>query len=149
MFAGLDGYRSIVMLEDALADNVLVAERLSGRPLDGDHVAPARLISPDQYGYINTEHLCRIELHTREPDADYHANPIKQIGLQILSPQPRARGPGKRNATATPPPERCDRSTDSSSPSSVPSAPAGVSARDDAFARPHDLGRIAGTRRRR
>jgi DMSO/TMAO reductase YedYZ molybdopterin-dependent catalytic subunit len=91
VFAGLDGYRSIVMLEDALADNVLVAERLNGHPLDGDHGAPARLISPDQYGYINTKHLCRIELHTTEPEADYHPNPIKQIGLQILSPHPRAR----------------------------------------------------------
>jgi DMSO/TMAO reductase YedYZ molybdopterin-dependent catalytic subunit len=91
VFAGLDGYRSIVTLEDALADNVLVAEHLNGHPLDGDHGAPARLISPDQYGYISTKHLCRIELHTREPDASYHPNPIKQIGLQILSPHPRAR----------------------------------------------------------
>lgn len=91
VFAGLDGYRSIVMLEDALADNVLVAERLNGHPLDGDHGAPARLISPDQYGYINTKHLCRIELHTRAPEPDYHRNPIKQLGLRILSPHPRAR----------------------------------------------------------
>lgn len=33
VFVGLDGYRSIVALEDALAGNVLVADHLDGRPL--------------------------------------------------------------------------------------------------------------------
>jgi DMSO/TMAO reductase YedYZ molybdopterin-dependent catalytic subunit len=91
VFTGLDGFRSIVTLEDALADNVLIAERLDGQPLDGDHGAPARLVSPDQYGYINTKHLCRIELHTDAPPCDYHPSPIIQLGLRILSPHPRAR----------------------------------------------------------
>lgn len=34
--------------------------------LDGDHGAPLRLISPGQYGFINTKHLWRIELLTAE-----------------------------------------------------------------------------------
>ena len=67
MFAGLDGYRSVVLVEDALADGVLLAERLDGRPLGADHGAPVRLVSPDQYGYVSTKHLCRIEVHTGEP----------------------------------------------------------------------------------
>ena len=69
-FGGLDGHRSVVAVEDALADDVLIAERLDGRPLDADHGAPARLVSPRQYGYISTKHLCRIELHSGEPTRD-------------------------------------------------------------------------------
>ncbi|MEV0247888.1 molybdopterin-dependent oxidoreductase [Nocardia sp. NPDC050712] len=66
-FEGLDGFGSIVTLEDALADDVLLADRLDGRPLDSDHGAPVRLVSPGQYGFINTKHLCRIEFHTVAP----------------------------------------------------------------------------------
>ncbi|MGW8889535.1 molybdopterin-dependent oxidoreductase [Streptomyces sp. NPDC055749] len=67
VFEGLDGYQSVVLLEDALADDVLIADRLDDRPLDSDHGAPVRLVSPGQYGFVNTKHLCRIELHTSEP----------------------------------------------------------------------------------
>ncbi|GGR89209.1 sulfite oxidase-like oxidoreductase [Streptomyces aureoverticillatus] len=70
-FQGLDGYRSTVLIEDALADDVLIADRLDGRPIDGDHGAPLRLVSPSQYGFVSTKHLCRIECHTsRPPDPD-------------------------------------------------------------------------------
>ena len=60
----------MVAIEDALAEDVLIAERLNGRPLDSDHGAPARLVSPNQYGYVNTKHLCAIELHTAEANRD-------------------------------------------------------------------------------
>lgn len=83
---GLDGYRSVISLEDALADDVLIAQRLDGRPLDGDHGAPARLVSPRQYGYVNTKHLCRIELHTSEPQ---HTTSSRV--LRLLGRHPRAR----------------------------------------------------------
>lgn len=66
-FVGGDGHWSVVLLEDVLGDDVLLAERLDGQPLDGDHGAPLRLVSPGQYGFINTKHLCRIELLTVEP----------------------------------------------------------------------------------
>jgi DMSO/TMAO reductase YedYZ molybdopterin-dependent catalytic subunit len=49
VFAGLDGHRSAATIEDVLAANVLIAGHLDGRPLDGDHGAPVRLVSPDQY----------------------------------------------------------------------------------------------------
>jgi DMSO/TMAO reductase YedYZ molybdopterin-dependent catalytic subunit len=91
VFEGLDGYRSIVSIEDVLAENVLIAVRLDGRPLDGCHGAPARLVSPDQYGFISTKHLCRIEIHTAEPAANYHPSPIIQVGLQLVKPHRRAR----------------------------------------------------------
>lgn len=89
---GLDGYRSIVRLDDALDADVLLADRLDGRPLDGDHGAPLRFVSPRQYGFINTKHLCRVELHTVEPRRSYHPSPVMQLGLRALAtPHERAR----------------------------------------------------------
>jgi DMSO/TMAO reductase YedYZ molybdopterin-dependent catalytic subunit len=71
VFEGLDGYRSIATLADVLADDVLLARSLDGEPLDGDHGAPLRLVSPGQYGFVSTKHLCRIELHTAEPQENF------------------------------------------------------------------------------
>lgn len=76
VFEGLDSYRSIVLLKDALADDVLIADRLDGRPLDGDHGAPLRLVSPSQYGFVSTKHLCRIEFHTSPPPDPDRWSPI-------------------------------------------------------------------------
>jgi len=67
VFRGLDRYRSVLLIEDAIADGVLVADRLDGRPLGGDHGAPVRLVSPAQYGYKSTKHLSRIEVYATEP----------------------------------------------------------------------------------
>ena len=71
VLVGLDRYRSVVTLGDALGDDVLVADHLNGRPLNGDHGAPLRLVSPSQYGFASTKHLCGIELHTSEPDENF------------------------------------------------------------------------------
>jgi DMSO/TMAO reductase YedYZ molybdopterin-dependent catalytic subunit len=90
-FRGLDGYRSIVTLTDALGDDVLVADRLGGLPIDGDHGAPVRLVSPSQYGFVSTKHLCAIEVYTTDPAARYHPSPLMQLGLQLVKPHPRAR----------------------------------------------------------
>ena len=90
-FVGLDGFRSIVAIEDAMADDVLIAEQLNGQPLNGDHGAPARLISPNQYGFVSTKHLCGIEVHTAEPKQKYHPSPMTNLGLQLVKPHRRAR----------------------------------------------------------
>jgi len=60
------------------------------RALDSDHGAPARLVSPSQYGYISTKHLCRIDLHIAEPK-DRDASPIRQVALRLVKRQARAR----------------------------------------------------------
>ncbi len=91
VFEGLDGYRSVVLADDALCDDVLIADHLDGRPLDGDHGAPARLVSPSQYGYISTKHLCRIELYTSRPTVRYHRSLIGHLALQLVKPHGRAR----------------------------------------------------------
>ena len=85
VFGGLDGYRSVVAIHDALAEDLL-AERLDGRPLDGNHGAPARLVSPHQYGFVSTKHLCRIELRTVEPTGAYGSP-----AMRLLKPHPQAR----------------------------------------------------------
>lgn len=90
-FAGLDGHRSIVELQDALGEDVLLADHLDGAPLTPNHGAPVRLVSPSQYGFISTKHLCRIEVHTSEPGERYHPSPVIQFGFQLVKPHRRAR----------------------------------------------------------
>jgi len=68
---GWDGYSCVILLEDALADDVLVASRLDGQPLSPAHGAPLRLVSPSQYGFVSTKHLRTIEVHTRKPREEH------------------------------------------------------------------------------
>jgi DMSO/TMAO reductase YedYZ molybdopterin-dependent catalytic subunit len=91
VFEGLDGYRSVALLEDVLAEDVVVADQLDGRPLEPDHGAPVRLVSPGQYGFMSTKHLCRIEVHDAEPTVRYHPSLRVHLGLQMVKPHPRAR----------------------------------------------------------
>jgi DMSO/TMAO reductase YedYZ molybdopterin-dependent catalytic subunit len=84
-FGGLDGYRSLVSIEDALAEDVLIAERLDGRPLGSDHGAPARLVSPSQYGFVSTKHLCRIEL-LATPATEERGAPSRFAEAMLRSP---------------------------------------------------------------
>lgn len=94
IFGGLDGFESLVSIDDALGSKVLVADRLDGRPLDADHGAPVRLVSPDQYGYVSTKHLCRIDVHTSAPKrALGAAHPVSKLFLRgpVVMRHPRAR----------------------------------------------------------
>ncbi len=91
VFVGLDGYRSILTFEDASQPNVLLADHLDGLPLTPDHGAPVRLVSPDQYGFISTKHLCRIELYRSEPTAYFHPTKSIQRALRAVRPHRRAR----------------------------------------------------------
>lgn len=91
VFVGLDGYRSIVAIEDVLTENVLLADRLDGQPLTAEHGAPLRLVSPHQYGFISTKNLCRIELYDSEPPGFYHPTKSVQRALRAVRPHRRAR----------------------------------------------------------
>jgi DMSO/TMAO reductase YedYZ molybdopterin-dependent catalytic subunit len=64
-FVGLDGYRSCLLLEDALDDGVLLADTLDGAPLGAAHGAPLRVVAPAHYGYKSVKHLCAIEYRLR------------------------------------------------------------------------------------
>jgi DMSO/TMAO reductase YedYZ molybdopterin-dependent catalytic subunit len=87
VFRGLDRFRSVLLIEDAMAKGVLLADRLDGRPLDGDHGAPLRLLSPAQYGYMSTKHLSRIEVHASEPKRPRWT----LVGSWLIREHPRAR----------------------------------------------------------
>ncbi|NGN92353.1 molybdopterin-dependent oxidoreductase [Nocardioides sp. KC13] len=83
---GLDGEHFVAQLDDLLADDVLLADRLGGRPLDGAHGAPLRLVNPAQYGYANIKHVCRIDVHAGPPAAGPQA-----LLDRLLESHPRAR----------------------------------------------------------
>jgi DMSO/TMAO reductase YedYZ molybdopterin-dependent catalytic subunit len=52
---------------------------------------PVRLVTPSQYGFMSTKHLCRVELHTTEPPEVYHPSRLIQFGLGLVKPHRRAR----------------------------------------------------------
>lgn len=61
---GLDGYATCIALEDLLAEDVLLADRLNGAPLSLEHGAPIRLVAPSLYGYKNIKHLSLVRLRS-------------------------------------------------------------------------------------
>ena len=58
---GQDGYRVSMLLDDLLADDVLLADTLDGQPLGLAHGAPLRLVAPAHYGYKHAKHIEAIE----------------------------------------------------------------------------------------
>lgn len=58
---GLDGFRSCLNLDDALAGDVLLAVRRDGAPLSVERGGPVRLVAPAHYGYKSVKHLYAIE----------------------------------------------------------------------------------------
>lgn len=62
-----DGFSSSLELGDALKDDVLVADRLGGRPLEPVHGAPLRLVAPAHYAYKSVKHLAALTIHTEAP----------------------------------------------------------------------------------
>jgi DMSO/TMAO reductase YedYZ molybdopterin-dependent catalytic subunit len=80
---GQDGARTSLPLDDLLAPDVLLADRLDGQPLTIEHGAPLRLVAPAHYGYKSVKHLHRIELW--RSSANY-----RPFGLRFMV-HPRAR----------------------------------------------------------
>jgi DMSO/TMAO reductase YedYZ molybdopterin-dependent catalytic subunit len=80
---GQDGARSSLPLEDLLAPDVLLADRLNGEPLLIAHGAPLRLVAPAHYGYKSVKHVNRIELW--RSSASY-----RPVGFRFMD-HPRAR----------------------------------------------------------
>ena len=91
VFRGSDGVEAGVEIDDAMSDRFLIADRLDGEPLSAEHGAPARVVSPDQYGYISIKHLRRIDLRTREPRDLHRSRLSRRVAMLVLQPHPRAR----------------------------------------------------------
>ncbi len=83
LMRGQDGYRSALPLADLLADDVLLADRLNGQPLDIAHGAPLRLVAPAHYGYKSVKHLNRLEFCQAPPQ-------VRPAALTFMD-HPRAR----------------------------------------------------------
>ncbi|WP_053225703.1 molybdopterin-dependent oxidoreductase [Solirubrobacter soli] len=82
---GLDGHWSVMLVEDALQDDVLLADRLDGAPLDAKHGAPVRLVAPAHYGFVNVKHLCRIDLLSGEPAQSHGAASARaDVALKLM-----------------------------------------------------------------
>ena len=62
-FHAHDGvYTDTLGLEQALAPETLLADRLDGAPLPPDHGGPLRLVVPTQLGYKSVKWVVRLEL---------------------------------------------------------------------------------------
>jgi DMSO/TMAO reductase YedYZ molybdopterin-dependent catalytic subunit len=83
IFKSIDGYRSRMLLQDLLVDDILLADKLDDKPLCSSHGAPLRLVAPAHYGYKNPKYLKRIEFHS----SDYKFKPP----LLAFMEHPRAR----------------------------------------------------------
>jgi DMSO/TMAO reductase YedYZ molybdopterin-dependent catalytic subunit len=78
-----DGYRTTMLLQDLLADDVLLADQLDDVPLQIAHGAPLRLIAPKHYGYKSLKHLASLEF--------CESVPVVKHGPLVFLDHPRAR----------------------------------------------------------
>ena len=82
-----DGYSQTLPLEDLLAPDVLIADRLDETPLAVAHGAPVRLVAPAHYGYKNVKHLNAIEFrrdrsHYRFASFKFMDHPRARVALE-------------------------------------------------------------------
>ncbi len=82
-FAGLDRYRASLPLTDALAQDVLLVDRMDGQLLSSEHGAPLRLLAPTHYGYKSVKHLSKIGV--------WHNIHDQKRGLRKFMEHPRGR----------------------------------------------------------
>ena len=87
VFVCQDGYRNSLLLEDLLADDVMLADSLDGQPLTLEHGAPLRLVAPAHYAYKSAKHLQRIEFwrddsHYTFPGPGFMSHPRARVALQ-------------------------------------------------------------------
>lgn len=84
---GQDGARTSLPLEDLLAPDVLLADRLNGEPLPIEHGAPLRLVAPAHYGYKSVKHVNRIEFwrsgaHYRPTGLRFMVHPRARVAYE-------------------------------------------------------------------
>jgi DMSO/TMAO reductase YedYZ molybdopterin-dependent catalytic subunit len=91
-----DGLAQSLPLEDALAADVLLADRLDGERLGVDHGAPLRFVAPAHYACKSVRHLCAVDFWR---DARHYRFP----GPRWLMNHPRARVMHEERGTVFPP----------------------------------------------
>lgn len=87
MATGPDGFRSCLKLDDAFADDVLIATCLDGVTLSRAHGSPLRLVAPAQYGYKSVKHLVALEyrLSYTGGSAGFKEHPRGRVGREERS----------------------------------------------------------------
>jgi len=68
MLRGLEGYETVVPLEDALSDKAIIALKMNDNLLTEGHGFPARAFIPYLYGWKSAKWLCEIELLEEDKD---------------------------------------------------------------------------------
>ena len=82
-----DHRSAVLCLDDLLADDVLLAVRLDGEPLDARHGAPLRLVCPSQYGYKSAKHLVGLELLRERPTPQSKEHLRARVALEERHPR--------------------------------------------------------------
>lgn len=62
VFWAADNYSDSLTLQEASAENILLAYEMNGEPLPEEHGFPVRLITPDHYGYKWVKWIVKIEI---------------------------------------------------------------------------------------
>ena len=65
-FGCADGYTTSLVLSDLLHDDVLLAYKLDGKPLEEGYGFPLRLVVPDKYGYKSALWVMRIRFTSQK-----------------------------------------------------------------------------------
>jgi DMSO/TMAO reductase YedYZ molybdopterin-dependent catalytic subunit len=87
-----DGYRASMRLEDLLAGDVMLADRLGGEALPLEHGAPLRLVAPAHYGYKNAKHLKAVEFRRSLRDYRPAVFRFMEHPRARVAPEERSRG---------------------------------------------------------
>jgi len=87
IFLGRDGYAACLPLTDALAEDVLIADRMQGAKLSPANGAALRLVAPAHYGYKSVKHLRAIKVVTdasafRGPSLKFLIHPRGRVALE-------------------------------------------------------------------
>jgi len=81
---GQDGARASLPLEDILSNDVLLADRLNGKPLSVEHGAPIRLVAPSHYAYKSIKHLHRVGfwLNDKNSGFNFMQHPRARVAME-------------------------------------------------------------------
>lgn len=82
--SGLDGYTSVVPLEDFTSDEALLVLKINGRPLSIEQGYPARIFVPHLYGWKSVKWVNRVELTGRYADGYWEALGYHERGNVFL-----------------------------------------------------------------
>jgi len=88
-----DRYSAALPLEDAMADEVVIADMLAGRPLTPLHGAPFRLVAPAHYAYKSVKHLAALTVHSAPPKAS--GGSMQHPRGRVLHEERHGRVPGR------------------------------------------------------